>query len=168
MARACDERQMKLGLSDALQTAPEPEPMPGSLNFDLELRALLAKALKGTTKSRAQVAADMTDLIYGDTEAGQITAAQLNSWTAGSHESWRFPAAFLPAFLVATGATFVLERLADKCGCQILVGEEAVLAEAAALRAVAQNAQKRLDQLTRKISPETAQRVIARAEARRG
>jgi hypothetical protein len=167
MARA-DDRQMKLGLTEALQEVPAPEPAPGSANFDLELRALLSKALKQTTKSRAQVAADMTDLIYGDTDAGSITAAQLNSWTAGSHENWRFPAAFLPAFLIATGATFVLERLADKCGCQILVGEEAVLAEAAALRAVAQNAQKRLDQLTRKISPETAQRVIARAEARRG
>lgn len=168
MPRADDARQMKLGLTEALQEAPAPEAMPGSANFDLELRALLAKALKQSTKSRAQIAADMTDLIYGDTDAGSITAAQLNSWTATSHEAWRFPAAFLPAFLMATGATFVLERLADKCGCQILVGEEAVLAEAAALRAVAQDAQRRLDKLTKKISPETAQRVISRAEARRG
>jgi hypothetical protein len=33
---------------------------------------------------------------------------------------------------------------------------------------VAQDAQRRLDKLTKKISPETAQRVISRAEARRG
>lgn len=60
-------------------------PLPGALNFNLQLRHLLSEALKACPLSRIEVAARMSELT-GDT----ITKHQLDAWTAESREGWRF------------------------------------------------------------------------------
>lgn len=57
----------------------------------------------------------------------------LDQYCANSAESKRFPLEALPALIVATGDYRLLEFIADRCGCRILRGEEAMVAELGAL-----------------------------------
>ena len=107
----------------------EPEPVPGAFDFDLQLRNLLNRAIKESPKSRAEIAAAMTDLVFGDAGDGEITKVQLDSWTAPSRGDWRFPLCYLPAFVKAADAVWLLDKVAAMVGCKVLVGSEALDAE---------------------------------------
>ncbi len=110
-------------------------------DHDLSFRNGLARALKESSLSRAQVAARMTDLMYGDAGESEVTKAQIDSWTAPSRDAWRFPLSHLPAFIQATGAVWLLETVAAACGCVVLTDEQAGLIELGEIRAT----QVRLD-----------------------
>jgi len=143
--RVEDERQGELRL---FGPPPAPRQMAGSFNFSHALRHALAQALRDCPYSRAEVAAHMTELVFGDADLGEITVAQLNAWTACSKAEWRFPAEYLPAFVKATGAVWLVDWMAQRCGCRALRGEQAVLVEMSAkkvLRAQAEANLKRLD-----------------------
>ncbi len=126
MAAKGDDRQLSLDGYFAVPRAPESS--PGSFNFSLELRNLLSRALKECLLSRAEIAARMTDLMYGDAGDGEITKAQIDSWTRSS-DAWRFPLEALPAFVETTGTYWLLDSIAERCGCRVLVGEQAMLAQ---------------------------------------
>jgi|GEM_PF-1534570 hypothetical protein len=65
---------------------------------DSELRELLAALIKRCSKSRAQIAEQMS------VHAGQpISKRMLDDWTAESKKAARFPAAFIEAFCEAVG-----------------------------------------------------------------
>ncbi len=81
----------------------------------------------------APTAAAMTDLIFGDAGDGEITKAQIDSWTAPSRADWRFPLCYLPALIQATGAVWLLDKIAETVGCKVLIGEQALLAQWGAL-----------------------------------
>lgn len=104
-------------------------PTPGSFDFDRQLRNLLNRAIKECPKSRAEIAAGMSDLVFGDAGDGEITKAQLDSWTAPSRGEWRFPLCYLPAFIQATGAVWLLDKIAEPVGCKVLAGAEIVDAQ---------------------------------------
>jgi hypothetical protein len=70
----------------------------GTTYSDIELRECLAAAIKRSGTSRDQIADRMTSAL-GRT----VTRSQLNDFTAQEKSSARFPAAFIPAFCVATG-----------------------------------------------------------------
>jgi len=104
---------------------PTPAPLAeGSLNFALELRALLAQAPKDCPLSRYQVAARMSELLGLD-----VSKHQLDAWTAESREPWRFPFEYAIAFEVACETHRLTEWLATKRGGQVLFGREALTAE---------------------------------------
>lgn len=111
----------------------ERRPNPGSCNFTLQFRNALSRALKEAPLSRIEVAAKMTELLFGDAGDGEVTKAQLDRYTAPSAEAWRFPLEYLPAFVQATGAVWLLDLVAERCGCRILQGEQALLAELGAI-----------------------------------
>lgn len=102
----------------------EPAPIPGALNISAEMRGLISNILKNCPKSRFEVAARMSELI-----GIEITKYQLDSWTAESRDGWRFPLEYVPAFEVACETHRVIEWLAAKRGCKIMVGKETLLAE---------------------------------------
>ncbi|MDP1980508.1 hypothetical protein [Undibacterium sp.] len=62
-----------------------------------------------------------------------LTKDMLDQYCANSAEGKRFPLEALPALTVATGDYSLLEYIADACGCRILRGEEAMVAELGAL-----------------------------------
>jgi len=150
-----DRRQLSLDGYFALPRPPQP--LPGSHQFALQLRNILTRALKECPLSRSQVAARMTDLMYGDAGDGEVTKVQLDTWTR-SDPSWRFPLEALPAFIEATGAVWLLDVLAEKCGCRILVGEQALLAQLGAVILE----RKRLGELEASIKRSVPDDVIAR------
>jgi len=111
-----------------------PAERPGEGNFDAEWRRLLNAAIAGSGKSREAIAAEMEELLGGDPDYA-ISAATLNAWTAPSRSGWRFPAIYLPAFVAATGAHWMLDGLAKRCGRQVITGEQAAQMRLGALLA---------------------------------
>lgn len=163
MAKPPDPRQPSFPLD-----RPRALPRPGSLSFNAELRSALARAIKECPKSRAIVAGEMTDLIYGETagEGAQVTVDQLNSWTAPSRDAWRFPLEYLPAFVEATAAQWLLEIIAERCGCRALMDAAALLAEIAAIDAKRKDLKRRRSDLERLIDPSAAERLLQRRGGR--
>lgn len=125
-----DPRQQILAL-DQSDRAPAAR---GSLNWDAELRAALSEAIKNSKKSRAEIAAAMEDALGADPNY-PVSVSTLDAWTAPSRTDWRFPLLYLPAFIEATGATWLLARLAAKSGHQVVTGEAAIGAELGAVLA---------------------------------
>lgn len=155
MARRVDDpRQVELRL---FGPPPAPAKVAGSSNVGLPLRQALAQALKDAPGSRAEIAAQMTEAVFGDDGEGEITLSQLNAWTAASKAEWRFPLEYLPAFVQATGAVWLVDWLAQRCGCRALRGEQAVLVEMSAKEVLAKRAIEEGKRLTREVESLKAQ-----------
>jgi len=104
---------------------PEPQPAtPGNLDLDVPLREALSDALKHCDKDRWQVAAEMSRLT-----GREISKYMLDAYTAESRTDHNFPFRYAAAFEVVTGSYCLAQLLAQARGCQVLVGEEALLAE---------------------------------------
>ncbi|MBF0186000.1 MAG: hypothetical protein HQM06_16645 [Magnetococcales bacterium] len=96
----------------------EPRDLPGYLDIDAQVRHLIGEMIRNARKDRYIIAAEMTRATGKD-----ITHHMLNGYTAAK-EGNRFPLEFLPAFSAACGSYDLLNFLAIKMGCQILVGDE--------------------------------------------
>jgi hypothetical protein len=104
-----------------LLTHFEAQPPPtrvGSFDIDSELRHALSRALKDCDLSRYEVAAAISELV-----GAGVSKHMLDAYTAESHEGHKFPVQYLPAFVAVTGAAWVLDLIARKCGCIVLEGE---------------------------------------------
>ncbi|WP_119304997.1 hypothetical protein [Dongia deserti] len=117
-----DPRQATLFDSDSSTVAS------GSLNFDREWRAALNQAIEECGFGRANIATEMERLLGNDPDY-PVSVALLNAWTAASKTDYRFPLIYLPAFVRATGAMWLLDRLASKCGRAIVDDELATIAQ---------------------------------------
>ena len=106
----------------------------GQGNFDAEWRRLLNAAIGGSGKTREAIAVEMEELLGADPDYA-ISVATLNAWTAPSRSGWRFPAIYLPAFIAATGAHWLLDGLARRCGRHVITGEQAAQLRLGALLA---------------------------------
>ncbi|MBF0334601.1 MAG: hypothetical protein HQL40_13310 [Alphaproteobacteria bacterium] len=146
----------------------EPGRLPGAANIGAQIRGGLTKALKETAKSRAEVAAGMTDLLFGDVGDDEITKAQLDSWTAASKDGWRFPLEYLPAFIQATGAVWLLDLVAGHCGCTVLQGKEALLAEIGAVALAEKRLKARRASIERRVPGALLDQLMRELEARHG
>jgi hypothetical protein len=144
MARRSQDTSRQLNLHGLFQVPRPPEPVGGSLNFGLELRATLSRVLKDCPDSREVIAGRMSELLGAD-----ISVHQLNAWTAESRESWRFPFEFAAAFEQATGCHSLTELLARKRGCTVLVGEESLKVELGRLEMKESEIKKRKQMLKR-------------------
>ena len=137
------EAPEQLTLDGYFLTAQVPPAHTASFDIDAQLRNALSRALKECPQSRATVAARMTDLLFGDAGDGEVTKAQLDSWTAPSRDAWRFPLAYLPAFIEATGAVWLLDLIAERCGCKVVHGKAAVVLELGLLQATKTHIKRR-------------------------
>lgn len=140
-----DPRQILLGLDEGKIAAA-----PGSLNWETELRAALAEAIAGSGKRRAEIAAEMETALGSDPHY-PVSVSTLDAWTAPSRTDWRFPLHYLPAFVRATGAAWLLARVAAKCGHKVVAGRDALAAELGALIAQEEDLRARKTALRRQM-----------------
>ncbi len=111
---------------EMFEVPAQPKPEPGALNMDMAIREALADTLAGAKiggHDRHDVAAQISRLSSHD-----MSKNMLDQYCAPSADK-RFPADAIPALVVATGDFTMLERIAAACGCKVLRGEEARLAE---------------------------------------
>ena len=123
--------------------------LPGSLNFNAQIRGLITEILKGIPLKRWEIAGRMSDLV-----GIQITEHHLNAWSAGSKEGYRFPLEYLPAWCEVTGDYRLAEMISKGCKCYLVKSEEVLLLEIAKLQEEKKRLsdtekaiQERLDQL---------------------
>jgi hypothetical protein len=121
----------------------------GSLNFDAEWRAALNRAIDECGFGRGNIAIEMERLLGGDPNY-PVSVALLNAWTAPSKTDYRFPLTYLPAFIRATGAVWLLDVLAGKCGRVTLTGEEEQLVEIGRLQRRVADDKRRLQMLVKR------------------
>jgi hypothetical protein len=117
----------QLSLFDTIvtkQTQVKDRPAPGELNIGQRLREEITRVLRACPVDRIEIAARMSRLIGAD-----ITAAQLNCWSAESKQSHRFPAEYIPAFCRATSNNSILRLIAEPADCYVLEESDALLAE---------------------------------------
>ena len=92
--------------------------------MDVPLRAALGNALKDADLDRWAIAAEMSRLTGRD-----ISKYMLDAYTAESRQDHNFPFRYAAAFEVATESHCLTYLLAKARGCEVLVGEESLLAE---------------------------------------
>ena len=99
-------------------------PTPGNLDLDVGLRHALSDALKHCDHDRYHVAAEMSRLTGRD-----ISKYMLDAYSADSRSDHNFPFRYAAAFEAATGSFCLTNLLAKARGCEVLVGDDALLAE---------------------------------------
>jgi hypothetical protein len=110
----------------------------GTFNIDTSIRELVTQTLKATPKSRYQIAAHMSELT-----GCEITKFQLDTWSAESKETHRFPLQYLPAFVTACDSKSLLRFLCEKCGGMYIEGKESLHMELGRLDFAKQQAGKK-------------------------
>lgn len=96
----------------------------GSLDLDTVLRELISKTLKASKHDRYGVAAKMSRLM-----AREVTKSMLDSWSAESKETNRFPLNYLSALITATEDKSILRFLCEKAGGYFIESEDALRLE---------------------------------------
>jgi cell division protein FtsB len=128
---------------DMFEVVPvETAALPGALDFDRQVRHLLAEAMKQSPLSRVEIAVRMAELT-----GENITKNSLDAWAAESRDEWRFPLKFLPAFEAVCQTHSISGWLAGVRGCKLIRGKEAVDAEIGKLERMRQEAADRIKQL---------------------
>lgn len=132
----------KIGTAEQQELFRAKDALPGSMECDLSLRLITSQAIKNGSKSRAQIADEMTNLL-----GVRVTEQMLNCFTAESKDKHRFPAAFVPALCHITGDVRLLQALAQKLGLMIVGSEEMRLLELGRAVEVERSAALRREQL---------------------
>lgn len=149
--RSRDERQMSF---DDYFVVPTPtEVRPGSIaGLDQELRQALSRSLKDQPLSRYEVAAKMSEMLGDD-----ISKNMLDAYTAESRETHQISVVRLVAMILTTNDYDLLAMIAEKVGCRLLVGEEAIGAEIGFIDQEIEELRNRRNQLKR-MSPVSIRR----------
>lgn len=104
---------------------PTPAPQtPGSMSYTREIAHVMSEALKNSPFDRYEVAARMSRML-----GHEVSVNMLNAYTAESRDTHNITLERAIAFDAATEAYSLLKFHADKRGCRVLVGKEALLAE---------------------------------------
>lgn len=130
----------------------------GGLDVAMAVRDVLSEMLSAAAQhgmDRHEVGAQVSRLSNHD-----MSKNMLDRYCAPSADGWRFPLEALPALTLATGNYRLLELIAEKCGCRIARGEEAILAEIGALTLQERSVKARLGDL-RKNVPDTVMDRLA-------
>jgi len=100
-------------------------PREGSLNIhDLLHEACLHALQQALPTSRWEIAGRISNLL-----GVEVTKYQIDAWIAESKNGHRIPAAYIPAFCVATSCNEPLRVLAEAAGVFTLPGPDALRSE---------------------------------------
>ena len=111
-------------LSEAQKPSHDTGAVEGSLDLDVQLRELISRTLKHSKHDRYGVAATMSRLM-----AKEITKSMLDSWSAESKDSNRFPLSHLSSLITATEDKSILRFLCEKAGGYFIESEDALRLE---------------------------------------
>lgn len=145
---------------------PEPVTDTGGLDISQPVREVLSEVLaKASARGidRHEVAAAISRLTDRD-----MSKHMLDRYSAITTEDWRFPLEALPALTKATGDFRLLELIADRCGCRVLRGEEAILAEIGALMLQQNATSNRLELIKSHVPQPVMDRLVGEALKRLG
>jgi hypothetical protein len=119
------ESENQMSLFDLLskETKDLTPPNEGSANIHEQTRQIISNALRHLTKSRWQIAGEMSHLL-----GEEISVHQLNSWAAPS-KSHRMPFEYAAAFCLATDNHELLSVSAKAAGMFLLPGSGALRCE---------------------------------------
>lgn len=99
-------------------------PAPGSMNDDGTIRAIIADCIRQCTKSREQIADEMSHLV-----GEKITVRMLNSYTSEAAEQHRWPSQFTRAFCLVVQDWSLLRCIVERAGFYLIDEVEADLLE---------------------------------------
>ncbi|EHP39391.1 cytoplasmic protein [Cupriavidus basilensis OR16] len=148
------------------EVAPQPKNEAGGLDIAMTVREALVDTLSAAGSrgmDRHDVAAQISRLSNYD-----ISKHMLDRYCAPSADGWRFPAEAIPAMVVATGDYRLLEVLAERCGCRVYRGQEAMLAEIGALTLQERTVKDRLAELRRTVPKSVLDRLVEEEAKRHG
>ncbi|MBY0572574.1 MAG: hypothetical protein K2P84_02740 [Undibacterium sp.] len=143
-----------------------PVDVAGSLDIAHAVRDHLVDVLaaaKAVGKDRFDIATVISRL-----SNRTMSKDMLDQYTANSADSKRFPLEALPALILATGDFRLLEYVADRCGCRILRGEEAMMAELGALMVHEREIKERLKHINQHLPKGTGEKLGSDALKRLG
>lgn len=155
--------QLEMSFFDVPAT---PRSDAGSLDIAQSVRDTLNDTLataKADGRDRYDIAASISRLSGRD-----MSKDMLDRYTAPSSDGHRFPLEALPALIQATGDFRLLELIAHKCGCKVLRGEEAMLAEIGALMLQERTTKDRLSQIKKAVPDSVMERLVAEVLKRIG
>jgi hypothetical protein len=110
---------------DLFASIPIAHPMvAGGWRFRTEIAHAMAAAIKGCSKDRYQIAADMSRLL-----GHEVSVHTLDKYTSAASEEHIPNLETAIAFDAATGGYTLLGLFAAKLGCCVLPGKEALFAE---------------------------------------
>jgi hypothetical protein len=89
------------------------------MDDDALIRGVLGESIQRCSKSRAQIADEMSVLV-----GREVTERQLNNYTAQSREQFRWPAELTRAFCFVTGDDRLLRALPEAAGLRVIAGTE--------------------------------------------
>ena len=148
-------------------TVPEtPRNDAGGLDISMAVRDALTETLSAATlqgMDRHEIGAQVSRLSNRD-----MSKNMLDRYCAPSADEWRFPLEALPALTLATGDYRLLELIAEKCGCRIARGEEAMLAEIGALTLQEKSVKSRLGVLQKSLPTGMLERLVEKNAKRHG
>lgn len=137
MRRAADTHT-----SDLFAIPSAAAPLPGALDYSLQVRELLSAAIKASPLNSTQVAARMSELM-----GCEFTGNSLHAMTAPSREGWRFPLEYLPAFEVVVETHALTNWLAGVRGGSLRFGREALDTELGRLERLREETSRKIKQL---------------------
>lgn len=85
--------------------------------WDVRWRSAIAHAMARSGKSRKEIAAEMSEALGLERP---MTRAMLDAYASPARRGWRFPVAYLPAFIAVTSAHWLLHVLAIPCGRRVI------------------------------------------------
>lgn len=133
-------------------------PESGGLDIAVAVRDTLTLMLADAARhghDRYDVATQISRLSGRD-----MTKNMLDRYTSEGGD-WRFPLEALPALTQATGDHRLLDLVAEKCGCRLARGDEAVLLEIAALEMHERATQARLKAVRSSVPDDVMERLTA-------
>lgn len=116
--------------------------LSGSLSIHQPLRSALVAAISGSSLSRYQIAARMSELV-----GREITKTMLDAYAAESKEGHRLPAELLPAFCEATGDWRPLIILVEALGGMVLSPKEKAFVQLVKIEREKKRLERRAEQL---------------------
>jgi hypothetical protein len=97
---------------------------PGSLNDEFVIRGLITTAIKNCSKSRQQIAEEMTNLL-----GATVTKRALDSYTSEAADLNRWPAQYTRAFCYVTNDWSLIRCVSERCGLHVITKAERKLLE---------------------------------------
>lgn len=121
-------------------------PEPGSFNDEAVVRGLVTEVIRGSQKSREQIAEEMSVLL-----GERVTARMLNSYTSEAAEKHRWPAHFTRAFCFTTSDWRLLRCIAERAGFHLIDDNDAELLELGRQYLVRKNADEQIATFERRL-----------------